>query len=88
MSTVKHNISDIDAATIRFAGDSGDGMQLTGNQFSDNTAIFGNDLSTLPDSLLKLEHPKVVLQGLVLFSFNLVIKTYILLAMIWMYSLP
>ena len=38
-----------EVVTIRFSGDSGDGMQLTGNQFSDNTAIFGNDLSTFPD---------------------------------------
>ena len=38
----KSTINDV--VTIRFAGDSGDGMQLTGNQFSDNTAIFGNDL--------------------------------------------
>ena len=38
-----------EVVTIRFSGDSGDGMQLTGNQFSENTAIFGNDLSTFPD---------------------------------------
>ena len=40
MSTIKNKISEVDQATIRFAGDSGDGMQLTGSQFSDNTAIF------------------------------------------------
>ena len=40
MNTVKKKISEVDNATIRFAGDSGDGMQLTGSQFSDNTAIF------------------------------------------------
>ena len=34
---------------IRFAGDSGDGMQLTGTQFTSTTAAFGNDLATLPD---------------------------------------
>ena len=45
----KNSINN-DVVTIRFSGDSGDGMQLTGNQFSDNTAIFGNDLNTLPDS--------------------------------------
>ena len=39
--------------TVRFSGDSGDGMQLTGNQFTNNTAIFGNDLSTLPDFQLR-----------------------------------
>ena len=63
MSTVKKNISDIDVATIRFAGDSGDGMQLTGNQFSSNTAIFGNDLSTLPDFPAEIRAPKGSLAG-------------------------
>ena len=63
MSTLKKNISDIDVATIRFAGDSGDGMQLTGNQFSDNTAIFGKDLSTLPDFPAEIRAPKGSLAG-------------------------
>ena len=58
-----NNISDIDAATIRFAGDSGDGMQLTGTQFSDNTAIFGNDLATLPDFPAEIRAPKGSLAG-------------------------
>ena len=40
---------ELDAVTIRFAGDSGDGIQLTGMQFTTSTAIAGNDLSTLPD---------------------------------------
>ena len=63
MSTIKKNISDVDVATIRFAGDSGDGMQLTGNQFSDNTAIFGNDLATLPDFPAEIRAPKGSLAG-------------------------
>ena len=63
MSTMKKNVSDIDVATIRFAGDSGDGMQLTGNQFSDNTAIFGNDLATLPDFPAEIRAPKGSLAG-------------------------
>ena len=63
MSTVKKKISDIDAATIRFAGDSGDGMQLTGSQFSDNTAIFGNDLATMPDFPAEIRAPKGSLAG-------------------------
>ena len=46
---VHKEIEDKEEAVIRFAGDSGDGMQLTGNQFTTSTAIFGNDLSTLPD---------------------------------------
>ena len=63
MNTVKKNISDVDSATIRFAGDSGDGMQLTGSQFSDNTAIFGNALATLPDFPAEIRAPKGSLAG-------------------------
>ena len=63
MNTVKNNISEVDSATIRFAGDSGDGMQLTGSQFTDNTAIFGNDLATLPDFPAEIRAPKGSLAG-------------------------
>ena len=63
MSTVKKKISEVDQATIRFAGDSGDGMQLTGSQFSDNTAIFGNALATLPDFPAEIRAPKGSLAG-------------------------
>ena len=49
--------------TIRFSGDSGDGMQLTGNQFTNNTAIFGNDLSTLPDFPAEIRAPAGSLFG-------------------------
>jgi 2-oxoglutarate ferredoxin oxidoreductase subunit alpha len=51
------------AVTIRFSGDSGDGMQLTGNQFSNNTAIFGNDLSTFPDFPAEIRAPAGSLFG-------------------------
>ena len=63
MNTVNKKISEVDSATIRFAGDSGDGMQLTGSQFSDNTAIFGNDLATLPDFPAEIRAPKGSLAG-------------------------
>ena len=53
------NFKTIDTAVIRFAGDSGDGMQLTGGRFTETTAIVGNDLSTLPISLLRFEHLQV-----------------------------
>ncbi|WP_316765139.1 hypothetical protein, partial [Streptomyces herbicida] len=42
-------IHRLDRVIIRFAGDSGDGMQLTGDRFTSETASFGNDLSTLPN---------------------------------------
>ncbi len=43
------NVEQLDRVVIRFAGDSGDGMQLTGDRFTPETAAFGNDLSTLPE---------------------------------------
>lgn len=56
-------VRDIDEVTIRFAGDSGDGMQLTGSQFTDTTAIVGNDLSTLPDFPAEIRAPAGSLSG-------------------------
>lgn len=53
----------LDDVTIRFAGDSGDGMQLTGSQFSNTTALFGNDLSTLPDYPAEIRAPAGTLYG-------------------------
>ncbi|MFO7609121.1 MAG: 2-oxoacid:acceptor oxidoreductase family protein, partial [Candidatus Krumholzibacteriia bacterium] len=46
-----------DDVTIRFAGDSGDGMQLTGTQFTDTTAKVGNDLATFPDFPSEIRAP-------------------------------
>ncbi len=43
------SVNRLKSATIRFAGDSGDGMQLAGTQFTDTSAAVGNDISTLPD---------------------------------------
>ena len=48
---------EVDSVTVRFAGDSGDGMQITGSQFTDTTAIFGNDLGTLPDFPAEIRAP-------------------------------
>jgi 2-oxoglutarate/2-oxoacid ferredoxin oxidoreductase subunit alpha len=47
----------LDDVTVRFAGDSGDGMQLTGSQFTNTTALVGNDLSTLPDYPAEIRAP-------------------------------
>ncbi|MCH7618932.1 MAG: 2-oxoacid:acceptor oxidoreductase subunit alpha [Candidatus Marinimicrobia bacterium] len=60
---IKENLENIDSATVRFAGDSGDGMQLAGTQFSNTTAIFGNDLSTLPDFPAEIRAPAGSLPG-------------------------
>jgi 2-oxoglutarate/2-oxoacid ferredoxin oxidoreductase subunit alpha len=51
------------SVTIRFAGDSGDGMQLVGTQFSDTSAILGNDISTLPDFPAEIRAPAGTLAG-------------------------
>ncbi|MBC8466991.1 MAG: 2-oxoacid:acceptor oxidoreductase subunit alpha [Candidatus Marinimicrobia bacterium] len=58
----------IDEAVIRFAGDSGDGMQLTGGRFTDTTAIVGNDLSTLPDFPAEIRAPAGSLAGVSAFQ--------------------
>jgi len=63
MSDQDKTVEELDVVTIRFAGDSGDGMQLTGTQFTDNTAIFGNDLSTLPDYPAEIRAPAGSLAG-------------------------
>jgi 2-oxoglutarate/2-oxoacid ferredoxin oxidoreductase subunit alpha len=49
--------------TVRFAGDSGDGMQLTGDQFTDTTAVMGNDFSTLPEYPAEIRAPAGTLPG-------------------------
>lgn len=54
---------ELKEVTIRFAGDSGDGMQLTGTQFSENTAWVGNDLNTLPDYPSEIRAPSGTLYG-------------------------
>ncbi|MFQ5797177.1 MAG: 2-oxoacid:acceptor oxidoreductase subunit alpha [Bacteroidota bacterium] len=53
----------VDEVTIRFAGDSGDGMQLTGTQFTNTTALLGNDLSTFPDYPAEIRAPAGTLFG-------------------------
>jgi 2-oxoglutarate ferredoxin oxidoreductase subunit alpha len=53
----------MDSVTIRFAGDSGDGMQLAGTQFTNSSAILGNDISTLPDFPAEIRAPAGTLAG-------------------------
>jgi len=64
-STKGHDVTvrELDRVTIRFAGDSGDGMQLTGTQFTRTTAVFGNDISTLPDFPAEIRAPAGTLGG-------------------------
>jgi len=60
----------LDRVIIRFAGDSGDGMQLTGDQFTSATASFGNDLSTLPDFPAEIRAPAGTLPGVSAFQLH------------------
>jgi 2-oxoglutarate/2-oxoacid ferredoxin oxidoreductase subunit alpha len=56
-------VEQVDQVVIRFAGDSGDGMQLTGGRFASETAVLGNDLSTLPDFPAEIRAPAGSLPG-------------------------
>ena len=60
----------IDDAVIRFAGDSGDGMQLTGGRFTETTAVLGNDLSTLPDFPAEIRAPAGSIAGVSAFQIH------------------
>ena len=60
---VKHLEKELESVTIRFAGDSGDGMQLTGDQFTDTSALMGNDIATLPDFPAEIRAPQGTLPG-------------------------
>src|SRR5215467_12089171 len=53
----------IDQAVIRFCGDSGDGMQITGSQFTNTVALYGNDLATFPDFPAEIRAPAGTLPG-------------------------
>ncbi|GJM40982.1 MAG: 2-oxoglutarate ferredoxin oxidoreductase subunit alpha [Ardenticatenaceae bacterium] len=61
---------ELDSIVIRFAGDSGDGMQLTGTQFTNTSAVFGNDISTMPDFPAEIRAPAGTLAGVSGFQVN------------------
>lgn len=61
-------VVQLQRVTIRFAGDSGDGMQLTGDRFTQETASFGNDLSTLPDFPAEIRAPAGTIPGVSAFQ--------------------
>src|SRR6187402_1596296 len=56
-------VEQLERVIIRFAGDSGDGMQLTGDRFTSETAIMGNDLATFPDFPAEIRAPAGSLPG-------------------------
>src|ERR1700687_2761521 len=61
----------LDRVVIRFAGDSGDGMQLTGDRFTTASALFGNDLSTMPDFPAEIRAPAGTLAGVSSFQVHI-----------------
>ena len=63
MEIENKTVESIPAVTIRFAGDSGDGMQLVGTRFTDTSAIFGNDLATLPAFPAEIRAPQGTIAG-------------------------
>src|SRR6185312_6479849 len=63
-------LRQLERVVIRFAGDSGDGMQLTGDRFTSETAAFGNDLSTLPDFPAEIRAPAGTLPGVSAFQLH------------------
>ncbi len=64
------SVVELDRVVIRLAGDSGDGMQLTGNRFTSETASFGNDLSTLPNFPAEIRAPTGTLPGVSSFQLH------------------
>src|ERR1700674_728555 len=58
-----HKREVIDKAVLRFCGDSGDGMQITGSQFPNTVALYGNDLATFPDYPAEIRAPAGTLPG-------------------------
>ena len=70
MAETGNPVAVTDAVTVRFAGDSGDGMQLTGGQFTLSTALAGNDLATFPDFPAEIRAPQGTLFGVSAFQIN------------------
>src|SRR5574344_259843 len=64
-------VTTLDKVVIRFSGDSGDGMQLTGTIFSNLSAVFGNDISTFPDYPAEVRAPQGTLSGVSGFQVHL-----------------
>jgi len=73
--TVEGHLEELESVVIRLAGDSGDGMQLTGGQFTRTAALVGNDISTLPDFPAEIRAPAGSLPGVSSFQLNFSSRT-------------
>src|SRR5688500_6415923 len=63
-------VEEKERVVVRFAGDSGDGMQLTGDRFTNATAVLGNDLATLPDFPAEIRAPAGTIHGVSAFQIH------------------
>jgi 2-oxoglutarate ferredoxin oxidoreductase subunit alpha len=70
-SSIKHSSQLLDRVVIRFAGDSGDGMQLAGDRFTTSSALLGNDLATFPDFPAEIRAPAGTLAGVSAFQVHI-----------------
>src|SRR5436305_11105892 len=70
VTSPRKHVETRETVVIRFAGDSGDGMQVTGMQFTNESALAGNDLSTLPDFPAEIRAPAGTLAGVSGFQLN------------------
>ena len=70
-SGTQHETEVLDQVIVRFAGDSGDGMQLTGDRFTTSSALLGNDLSTFPDFPAEIRAPAGTLNGVSAFQVHI-----------------
>jgi len=70
-TATEHPTVELDRVVIRFAGDSGDGMQLTGTQFTSVSSLFGNDTATLPDFPAEIRAPAGTLAGVSAFQVHI-----------------
>ena len=71
-TTKKNQTSEkLPSVTIRFAGDSGDGMQLVGTRFTDTSAVYGNDLATLPSFPAEIRAPQGTIAGISSFQIQI-----------------
>src|SRR5437667_7912265 len=68
--TLPRRRETVEQAVIRFCGASGDGMQITGSQFTNTAALFGNDLATFPDFPAEIRAPAGTLPGVSGFQVN------------------
>jgi 2-oxoglutarate ferredoxin oxidoreductase subunit alpha len=68
MASPSRTVQEVESVTIRFAGDSGDGMQSAGTQFTNASAIFGNDIATFPDFPAEIRAPAGTLAGVSAFQ--------------------